>query len=118
MISFNEVFDVEPDMLRVTTTGQYAFAELFDFLGRVKAEAAKAKRNKVLIDCSRLEGGMTEAERFQGGQKIAELFGPNIALALVMPPAQITKLGEIAAVNRGARMLVTDSESEAIEWLG
>lgn len=117
MPSFIEVFDVEPHLLRVTTTGQYVFDELFDFLVRVKAEAIAAKRDRVLIDSSRLEGNMTEAERFQGGQKIAQLFGPNIALALVMPPEQITKLGEMAAVNRGGRFLVTDSEAEALEWL-
>jgi hypothetical protein len=34
-----------------------------------------------------------------------------------MPPTQITKLGEIAAVNRGARVFVTENEQEALRWL-
>ena len=60
---------------------------------------------------------MTEAERFQGGQRIAEVFGDRLQAALVMPVGQVTKLGELTAVNRGAKFLVTESEVEAINWL-
>ena len=71
----------------------------------------------MLIDCRQFEGSMTEAERFQGGQRIAEVFGARIKAALLMPVGQVTKLGEMTAVNRGAKFLVTDSESEATDWL-
>ncbi len=108
---------MEPELIRFTSTGKYAFGELFEFLGYVKSEATRSERSRVLIDCRQLVGAMTEAERFQGGQKIAELFGSRLKLALLMPPAGMTKLGELTATNRGARFLVTNSESEALEWL-
>jgi len=117
MMSFEELFLVEPEILRVTTPGEYAFDELFGFLDRVKARADAERRQRVLIDSRSLEGNMTEAERFQGGQRIAEVFGGRIKLALLMQKDRTTKLGELTAVNRGARFLITDSESEAVEWL-
>ena len=112
-----EVIAVNEKFLRITTTGKYSFDELFGFIDRVKAEAERSKRKRVLIDSRQLDGKMTEAEKFQGGQRIAEVFGPRIRAAVLMPAENITKLGELAAVNRGAKFLVTDSETEAIDWL-
>jgi hypothetical protein len=60
---------------------------------------------------------MTEAERFRCGQHIAETMGGSVRLAILMPAGQITKLGELAAINRGARVIVTPSETEAVSWL-
>ncbi len=117
MSSFEVKVVVEPEYLRVTTVGKYAFAELFGFLESVKREASKAARDKVLIDSRQLEGSMTEVERFQGGQKIAQLFGRALKVALLMPEVGITKLGELTAVNRGARFFVTSSEDEGLTWL-
>ena len=64
-----------------------------------------------------ITGDMSEAERFQGGQRMAEVFGSRLRVALLMPAAQVTKLGELTAVNRGAKLLVTPSETEANAWL-
>lgn len=107
----------EPGHLRITAAGNYASEELFHFLDEVRAEAARAKASRVLIDARALQGEMTEAERFAGGQRIAELFGPKIKVALMMPERNITKLGELAAVNRGAQLVVTHSEEEALDFL-
>lgn len=60
---------------------------------------------------------MSEADRFQGGQQVAQIFGSRIKAALIMPVGQVTKLGEMTAVNRGAIFLVTDSREEALTWL-
>ena len=117
MISFEEVVAVEPEFIRVTTTGRYEFRELFPFLDRVKALAESERRTQILIDSRALDGQMTEAERFSGGQKIAEVFGSRYRIALMMPENTITKLGELTAVNRGAIFLVTPSEVEAVKWL-
>jgi hypothetical protein len=108
---------VEPEFLRITATGEYAVQDLFAFIAFVRHECEKAGKDRVLIDCSALTGQMSEVDRFYGGQKIAEVFGSAIQAALVMPPSNITKLGEMAASNRGARLLVTSSPTEALEWL-
>jgi len=117
MNSFSEKFIVEPELLRVETAGAYAFDNLFDFIVRIKQAAQLSGRDRILVDSSELTGTITEAERFQGGQYIAEVFGGRSMLAWVLPKDQITKLGELAAVNRGAKFLVTSSVSEAKEWL-
>jgi hypothetical protein len=109
--------EVQGDYLRVNATGQYSFEFLFDFIAHVKAEADKAEKQRVLIDCRNLSGGMAEFERFHGGMRIAEVFGRGLKAALIMQPQNVTKLGELVAVNRGARFLVSDSEPEAIDWL-
>lgn len=108
---------VETEFLRITSTGELAFEDMFHFLGYVRSECRRTSRTRVLIDCSQMGGDLSEGERFAGGKKVAELFGTSIKAALVMPPAQITKLGELAAVNRGAAFLVTASADEAREWL-
>jgi hypothetical protein len=117
-MSFQVTTVVEPDRLRVTILGVYSFDNLFGFIDIVRSEADKTGRKKVLIDCSRMEGRMTEVDRFEGGQHIAKIFGPQLRAALVMPEGQVTKLGEIAALNRGAVFFVTDSMDEAERWLG
>lgn len=114
---FEVVPAVEPDHIRFTIDGVYSFDKMFDFIEHVRSEADKAKRDHVLIDCSKLQGSMTEADRFQGGQRVAQVFGSRIRVALIMPEGQVTKLGELAAVNRGARFLVTESRIEAEQWL-
>ncbi|MEP6788012.1 MAG: hypothetical protein ABJB40_06240 [Acidobacteriota bacterium] len=116
-MNFEIIISVEDEFLRITTVGKYSFEDLFEFLDRVKLEADRANRNNVLIDSLRAEGNITEAERFQGGQRIAQIFGSRIKLAWLMPAERITKLGELAAVNRGAKFLVTHSEAEAVKWL-
>ena len=117
MIKFSEEFVVEPEYLRVTTRGEYSFAELFGFIGRIKAEAEAADRDRVLIDSAEIAGILTKADRFQGGQQVAEVFGGEMKVAWIMPAGQITKLGEMAAVTRGADFLVASSEAEALDWL-
>ena len=116
-MSADIVTAIEPTFIRLTVSGRYLFEELFDFIALVKREAEWAARNRVLIDCRQFEGSMTEAERFQGGQRIAEVFGDRLKADLIMPAGQMTKLGELTAVNRGAKFLATESETEATEWL-
>jgi hypothetical protein len=108
---------VEPEFVRITTTGEYVFEEMFPFLTHIRSECKRTDRNRALVDCSQIIGDLAEVERFAGGQKVAELFGKSIKVALIMPPSQITKLGELAAVNRGAVFLVTHDADEALEWL-
>ncbi len=108
---------VEPEFVRLVAAGEYAFEDLFQFLGHIKAECKRTARDRVLIDCSQISGEMSEGERFAGGKKVAELFGSTIKAALIMPAHLVTKLGELAAVNRGARFFVSPSAHEARSWL-
>ncbi len=115
-MSFEVVTVVEPGFVRLTASGKYSFNEMFDSIDLVRSMADKADRNKVLIDCRQFEGSMTEAERFQGGQRVAEVFGAHLKAALIMPVGQVTKLGELTAVNRGANFLSPNLRSKP--WIG
>lgn len=116
-MSFEIVTEVNPEYVRVIASGEYSFNKLFDFIDTVRSTANTTGRASVLIDCRLIEGNMTEAERFQGGERIAQVFGSRLKAAIIMPAGQVAKLGELTAVNRGARLLVTESESEAAKWL-
>lgn len=114
-------FDVQvtvlPDHLRIVNTGDFSLPALFEFIGLVKNEADKAGRNSVLVDSRGIKGNISEADRFMGGQRSAEVFGSKLKVAILMPVGTVTKMAELAAGNRGARLLVTDSETEALAWL-
>lgn len=116
-MSFDVTTAVEPDHLRLTVSGKYSFDRVSDLIDYVKAEADRNLKKKVLIDFSGLDGNPTEADRFHCGQRLAEVLGSRIHTAIVMPVGQVTKLDEMAAVNRGAIVLVTESMAEAEAWL-
>ena len=116
-MSFDVQITVLPEYLRIVNTGEFSLPALFEFIGIVKSEADKAGRNNVLVDSRGITGNISEVDRFMGGQRSAEVFGKRLKVALLMPIGSVTKMAELAAVNRGARMLVTDSETEALDWL-
>src|SRR5688572_22687925 len=86
---------VQPDHVRITVVGEYLFGKMFEFIERVRSIADESARTRVLIDYTQMTGNMTEADRFHGGQKIAEVFGSRIKAALIMPEGQVTKLDEL-----------------------
>lgn len=116
-MSLSVVTKVENQTVVLTVTGAYSIEEMLKLVDIVKAECEANEIYLARVDCSEMTGTMTEAERFAGGQRVAEVFGSDIKCVLIMPVGQVTKLGELAAVNRGARFLVTDDREEATQWL-
>ena len=116
-MNFNVVSAVQPDRLQLTVDGRFTPDLIFELIDHVRSAADTSDRKKVLVDCRESNVALTETDRFQSGVRVAEVFGSRYMLAVVMPEGQVTKLGEIAAVNRGARLLVTESIDEANSWL-
>ena len=108
---------VFPDHIRFDFTGDFVFLELMKHIETIKERVSAASRNLALIDARGVVGFFSESEKFFAGAKIAEIFGSKLKAAVTARPGEVTKLGEMAALNRGARLLVTESEDEAIEWL-
>jgi hypothetical protein len=108
---------VNDNTLRVAFEGDYTFSELIECIREIRTAADASGCDQTLIDATGVNGRMTESEKFFAGTKIAELFGPKLKAAVVMPSGDVTKMGEMAAVNRGARLLVTESRAEATAWL-
>lgn len=116
-MGFQVVTSVEADYLRLIVDDVFSLEKMLNFIEYARGEADRTKRAKVLIDCRSLHGSMSEADRFQGGQHFANVFGPRIKTAVIMPEGEVTKLGEMTARNRGANLLVTESVAEAEAWL-
>jgi len=105
------------DHIRFNFTGDFVFLELMKHIETIKERASAASRNLALIDARGVVGFFSESEKFFAGAKIAEVFGSKLKAAVIARPGEVTKLGEMAALNRGARLLVTEDEAEAVEWL-
>lgn len=103
--------------IEIKASADYSLESLYNFIEHIRKEALRTSARRVLVNSAGLRGRMTEADRFLGGQKIAEVLGQHVKTAIIMPPGDVTKLGEITAVNRGARLLVTDDHAEAVRWL-
>ena len=109
--------EVLPKYVQIELSGVYTFSDMMEGVERFRVEADKAGRNQILLDTRSLEGKMTESEKFFCGTRMAEVFGARLKTAVIVAPGTLTKMGEMAGVNRGARLLVTESITEAIGWL-
>ncbi len=116
-MTYQIITAVEPEYIRVTASGENYKKEVFGFLDRVKEESEKAGKKRVLIDSLNFAEQMSDAERFHIGQKFSEIFGSRIKTAMLFPAEFTTRMGELAAINRGARLRVTECETDALEWL-
>ena len=108
--------NVLPDHIRFTFLGDYTFTDMMKQVEIIKMQAEEAERDHIFIDARSINGRPTESEKFFLGTHLAEVFGARIKAVSLMPEGCVTKLGEMAAANRGARFLVTESKTEAMEW--
>ena len=93
-MSFEVTVSVHPDYLRIKSIGEFSLPALFEFIDRVKSEAIDAGRDRVLVDSLEIKGDLSEAERFLGGQRSAEVFGARFKVVVMMPASKITKMAE------------------------
>jgi hypothetical protein len=116
-MSFEVDSTIYPDHVRVNATGNCSLPQIVEFIDVVNDIAVEAGRNRVLIDIRSVDGSPSGADLFFAGERIAQVFGSRIKAVVVNRPERITRLGELTAVNRGARFFVTGEESEALDWL-
>ena len=116
-MSLDMEVEVLPKYVQIELSGVYTFSEMMEGVEKFRSEADKAGRNQILLDTRSMEGKMTESEKFFCGTRMAEVFGGRLKIAVIVEPGTLTKMGEMAGVNRGARLFVTESEAEAKQWL-
>ncbi|HET7451426.1 MAG TPA: hypothetical protein VFL12_01675 [Thermoanaerobaculia bacterium] len=111
----------EPDpsgrCLRLSLEGSWNLEEVFAVIDRIRWETELAGIDRAFADMRSVEGPIPALDRFFAGERVASVLGSRVRLAVLSRPELIDKLGENAAVNRGARILVTASEPEALEFL-
>jgi hypothetical protein len=116
------------DYLVATVSGQYSLRGAQDAYDRAMKAALPLGHTRVLIDARGITGTPTQDERYSLGMFVA---AEQRLLAARTPPlfVQVAVLGhrplicadrfaETVAVNRGAKVKVSDRLDEVLAWLG
>ena len=122
--------DIEPrkHYLRATVSGSYTLRSAQDVYDQAVKTAVATGHTRVLIDASAATGAPTQDERYMLGLFVA---AEQRILGAKTPPMEIQvavvgqrplidpdRFGETVAVNRGAKLKVSEELDEALAWLG
>ena len=66
------------DYVQVSASGDCSLPQIIEFIDVVNDIAAKAGRDRVLIDIRDVDGIPSEADLFFAGKRIAEVFGSRL----------------------------------------
>lgn len=109
-------FEVFDEYLKIFISGENPYDEIEEIITTIKKLADENNRTKVFLDTMNVSG-LSEMEKYFAGEQGAKILGHKIKTAVVSAPERINKFMETVAVNRGARLRVFGSESEALNWL-
>jgi hypothetical protein len=114
--------------LRATISGAYSLREAQDAYDETVKAAVASGHTRILIDASGVLGAPTQDERYMLGLFVA---AEQRILAARTPPVEVqvavygrqplvdpNRFGETVAVNRGAKVKVSERLEEALAWLG
>lgn len=110
-------FENRTDYLYMSPNEPYTLQNYKRAMQEAFAICTQAGLTKILADIRCIERSIPVVDKFELGVYLAQLLGSRIELAILAPGRLIDKMGENAAVNRGARVLVTDDAREALSWL-
>jgi hypothetical protein len=114
--------------LRATVSGSYSLRAAQDAYDEAVQAAVAGGHRRILIDASGVTGTPTQDERYMLGLFVA---AEQRILAARTPPVEVhvavfgrrplvdpDRFGETVAVNRGAKVKVSERLDEALAWLG
>jgi hypothetical protein len=121
--------DVEPraGYLYATLSGEFSVSGAQSAFRGVLQAAARSRQARMLLDCTRVTGEMTIADRLAFGSFIAEEqqrmlaqlpAAPQVAILAVPPIMDPGRFTQAVANNRGVRLRASDSLPELLSWLG
>ena len=117
-MSIQLTFIEEADYLLVEATGgAWGTRDGVETILSISARAKKKGYKRILVDRRNLADPVTEFARFEAGRTIAKEFPPLFRFAAVYRPEDLAKLGEDAAVNRGATAAAFSDMELARQWL-
>ena len=114
--------------LRATVSGSYSLRAAQDAYDDVVRAAVSHGHTRVLIDASAVTGAPTQDERYAlglfvaAGQRILATRTPAVSVQVAVygrrPLIDPERFAETVAVNRGAKVKVSEQLDEALAWLG
>ena len=108
-------FELYPSYLRAKLSGE--FPDRTDVFETIRDEAQARERPRIIVDLLEIDIPVSNLDRFWAGKTLADVFQYPFKIAALVRQDQINYAAENAAVNRGARLLVTADEDEALRWL-
>lgn len=119
MWPFSYKLAIEPkgEYLRVTATGTYAYGRTRRLIYVVRESSDDHQLRRVLVDFTGVTGQPPDIDRFELGERLAQVFGSAHTLAIIGRPESVNRLAETVAQNRGVAMRVFFSERDALAWL-
>ena len=101
----------------IAVAGRWDLGDAYGLVELIRRETDLAGVDRALADLRNVDGPVPGLDRFFAGKHVATVLGARVRLAVIARPEMIDKLGENTAVNRGARILVSGTEAEALAFL-
>ena len=118
-MSLKSNFNKEGDYLLIETEGKCEHNEAVSLLRNIKKRCNEENYKKLLIDIYNVDfSGLQTIDRFDLGDKIAELFvNPHVKIAVIINPDKVDNFTKNVARNRFAYIEYFKEKTKALEWL-
>ena len=116
-LNYKLASEANGEYLRVTAKGNYGFGRTRRLIRVVRELSDRHQLRRVLVDLTGVIGVPPDTDRFELGERLAEVFGSTYTLAFIGRKESVNRLAETVAQNRGVELRVFFTEQEALSWL-
>lgn len=120
MWPLNYKLAIEPNLeyLRIAVKGTYGFGRTRRLFRAIRELSDRHQMRRVLIDFTGVTRQPSDMDRFELGERLAQVFGSSAhTLAFIVRKEIVNRLAETVALNRGVEMRVFFTEEDALTWL-
>jgi hypothetical protein len=115
--NYKLAIEANREYLRVTAKGTYGFGRTRRLIYVVRESSDGHQLRRVLVDLTGVTGQPPDIDRFELGERLAQVFGSTHTLAIIGRKESVNRLAETVAQNRGAALRVFFTERDALTWL-
>lgn len=111
-------FEKKSGYLYMTCSGEYDLDDFITYLKIIYDRCENEGIYKILMNCMGIKGiDIPTIERYLMGVEAAEQLRYKVKLAFVWHAEYLNHIGEMVAVNRGAKVGVFSTITSAANWL-
>ena len=115
--NYKLAIEAKREYLRVTAKGTYGFGRTRRLISVIRESSDGHQLRRVLVDLTGVTGQPPDIDRFELGERLAQVFGSTHTLAVIGRKESVNRLAETVAQNRGTALRVFFTEREALTWL-